>query len=117
MTYFSDEIRPVAGIAAASLAIVLSSAAPQVLAQDARTQALERSIRQLEASLQAVRGELEQVKAESARDAQKLLKMEEKSAAMERTASPAGSSTLTTTKRASSSGTPTSWAKTIRTER
>ena len=70
MTYFSDEIRPVAGIAAASLAIVLSSAAPQVLAQDARTQALERSIRQLEASLQAVRGELEQVKAESARDAQ-----------------------------------------------
>src|SRR5690606_41011478 len=68
MKYFSDEIRLVAGIAAASLAIVLSSAAPHVSAQDARTQALERSIRQLEASLQAVRNELEQVKAESARD-------------------------------------------------
>lgn len=84
MKYFSDEIRLVAGIAAASLAIVLSSAAPQVSAQDARTQALERSIRQLEASLQAVRNELEQVKAESARDAQKLMRIEEKSVAIER---------------------------------
>lgn len=86
MKHVFDPMQLFGGVAAASLAIVLSVGAPQVFAQDARTQALERSIRQLEASLQAVRNELEQVKAESVRDAQKLIRMEEKSAAMERQA-------------------------------
>lgn len=84
MKHFFDKTRPTVSVAAASLAIVMSTVVPQVSAQDARTQALERSLKQLEASLQAIRNELNQVKAESARDAQKLMKIEEKSASMEK---------------------------------
>lgn len=84
MKHFFDKTRPTVSVAAASLAIVMSTVVPQVSAQDARTQALERSLKQLEASLQAIRNELNQVKAESARDAQKLMKIEEKSASIEK---------------------------------
>lgn len=84
MKYFSDKMRTTAAVSAASLAIVLSGAAPEASAQDARTQALERQLQQLEASLQAVRNELDQVKAESARDAQRLIQIEQKSTSIEK---------------------------------
>ena len=79
-----DKARLTVRAAAASVAIVMTVIAPRVAAQDIRTQALEQSIKQLEASLQAVRNELNQLKSESARDAQKLMKMEEKSASIEK---------------------------------
>ncbi|MEO8767110.1 MAG: porin family protein [Nitrosospira sp.] len=84
MKHFFDKTRLAVSVAAVSLAIVMASVAPGALAQDARTQALEQSLKQLEASLQAIRNELNQVKAESARDTQKLIKVEEKSASMEK---------------------------------
>lgn len=85
MKHFSGKRRTAATVvSAASLAIVISVAAPPVSAQDARTQALEQQLRQLEISLQAVRNELEQVKAESARDAQRLMQVEQKSTSMEK---------------------------------
>lgn len=84
MMHFFYKGRPAASVAAASLAIVMSTVVPQVSADDVKTQALERSLKQLEASLQAVRKELDEVKAESARDAQKLMKIEETSASLEK---------------------------------
>lgn len=84
MKPFSDKIRTTAAFSAASFAIVISAVASEASAQDTRTQALERQLRQLEASLQAVRSELEQVKAESARDAQRLMQIEQKSTSIEK---------------------------------
>lgn len=84
MKHFSGRMRATVSVSAALLAIVISTVAPKVSAQDARTQALERQLKQLEASLQAVRGELDQVKEESAREAQRLMKVEEKSTSMEK---------------------------------
>lgn len=84
MKSFSDKMRTTAAVSAASLAIVLCGAAPEASAQDARTQALERQLQQLEASLQAVRNELDQVKAESAREAQRLMQIEQKSTSIEK---------------------------------
>jgi len=84
VNHFFCKTRLGVGAAAASLAIVMASAAPQVSAQDARTQALERSLKELEASLRAVRNELDQIKADSARDAQKLMKVEEMSSSIEK---------------------------------
>ena len=83
MEYCFDKARLTAR-AAAAVAIVMTVIAPRVAAQDIRTQALEQSIKQLEASLQAVRNELNQLKSESARDAQRLVKMEEKSTSIEK---------------------------------
>ncbi|SEO05287.1 hypothetical protein SAMN05216404_110126 [Nitrosospira multiformis] len=84
MKYFFDKMQTTAAVSAASLAIVISVAAPAASAQDARTQALEQQLRQLEASLQAVRNELNQVKAESAREAQRLIQIEQKSTSIEK---------------------------------
>lgn len=84
MKYFFDKMQTTAAVSAASLAIVISVAAPAASAQDARTQALEQQLRQLEASLQAVRNELNQVKAESAREAQRLMQIEQKSTSIEK---------------------------------
>lgn len=84
MKRFFDKTRLSVSVAAASLAIVMATVAPRVSAQDARTEALERSLRQLEASMQAIRSELNQLKSESARDTQKLMKMEERSTSMEK---------------------------------
>jgi hypothetical protein len=84
MKHFSGKRRTTAVVSAASLAIVISVAAPPVSAQDARTQALEQQLRQLETSLRAVRNELEQVKADSARDAQRLMQIEQKSTSIEK---------------------------------
>lgn len=84
MKFSFDNTRPVASVAAASLAIVITTVAPQASAQDAKTEALERSLKQLEASMQAIRSELNQLKSESARDTQKLMKMEERSTSMEK---------------------------------
>ena len=79
-----EKTRQAISVAVASLAIVMATVAPQVSAQDARTQALERSLKELEASLQAVRNELNQIKSESARETQKLMKIEERSASIEK---------------------------------
>ena len=84
MKYFFDKMQSTAAVSAASLAVVISVAAPAASAQDARTQALEQQLRQLETSLRAVRNELEQVKAESARDAQRLMQIEQKSTSIEK---------------------------------
>lgn len=84
MKHFCGRMGATVSVSAALLAIVISTVAPNVSAQDARTQALERQLKQLEASLQAVRGELDQVKADSAREAQKLMRIEEKSTSMEK---------------------------------
>lgn len=84
MKYFFDKMQTTAAVSAASLAIVISVAVPAASAQDARTQALEQQLRQLEASLQAVRNELNQVKAESAREAQRLMQIEQKSTSIEK---------------------------------
>ncbi len=84
MKYFLDKMQSTAAVSAASLAIVISVAAPAASAQDARTQALEQQLRQLEMSLQAVRNELNQVKAESAREAQRLMQIEQKSTSIEK---------------------------------
>lgn len=84
MKYFFDKMQTTAAVSAASLAVVISVAAPAASAQDARTQALEQQLRQLEASLQAVRNELNQVKAESAREAQRLMQIEQKSTSIEK---------------------------------
>lgn len=84
MKHFFVKGRPIVRIIAMLLAVVMSTVVPQVSAEDAKTQALERSLKQLEVSLQAVRKELEQVKAESALEAQKLMKVEEASASMEK---------------------------------
>lgn len=54
-----------------------------LFAQDVRTQALEQQLQQLEATLRAVRNELDQVKAESAREAQRFMKIEKKSSSIE----------------------------------
>ena len=72
------------GITAALLALVMAMAAPQVLAQSARTKALEQSLRQLEVSMQAIRTELNQLKSESARGAHKLMRVEERSVSAEK---------------------------------
>ncbi|ABB75069.1 hypothetical protein SAMN05216403_1114 [Nitrosospira multiformis ATCC 25196] len=84
MKYFLDKMQSIAAVSAASLVIVISVAAPAASAQDARTQALEQQLRQLEMSLQAVRNELNQVKAESAREAQRLMQIEQKSTSIEK---------------------------------
>ncbi len=84
MKHFFDKTRLVVSVAAVSLAIVMATVAPRASAQDARTQALEQSLKQLEASLQAIRNELNQVKAESAREARKIMKIEEMSTSMEK---------------------------------
>src|SRR6187551_2587098 len=84
MKHFSGKRRMATAVSAASLAVVIFVAAPPVSAQDARTQALEQQLRQLETSLRAVRNELEQVKAESARDAQRLMQIEQKSTSIEK---------------------------------
>ncbi len=84
MKQFFDKTRRSVSGATASLVIVMATVAPQAWAQDARTEALERSLRQLETSMQAIRSELNQLKSESARDTHKLMKMEERSASMEK---------------------------------
>lgn len=65
------------------LAVAMTTLPLPLLAQDVRTQALEQQLQQLEASLRAVRNELDQVKAESAREAQRLMKIEKKSSSIE----------------------------------
>lgn len=87
MKHFLDKTRLAVSIAAGSLAIVMATVAPQASAQDARTQALERSLKQMESQLQALRSELNQVKSESAREAQKVMAIEEKTIQIEEKAS------------------------------
>lgn len=84
MKHFLDKTRLAVRVAAGSLLIVVATVAPQASAQDARTQALERSLKQLEASLQAIRNELNQVKSESAREAQRVIKIEEMATSVEK---------------------------------
>jgi hypothetical protein len=83
MKYFLDKTRLAVHVAAASLAIVMATITPQASAQDARTQALERALKQMEVQLQALRNELNQVKSESAREAQKVMAIEEKTIQIE----------------------------------
>jgi hypothetical protein len=78
------KIRPAGSAGAALLAFVMMMPAPAALGQNARTEALEQSLKQLEASMQAIRNELNQLKSESARDTQKLMKIEERSVAVEK---------------------------------
>ncbi|MEO7559100.1 MAG: porin family protein [Nitrosospira sp.] len=84
MKQFFDKTRLSISGAAASFVIVMATVAPQASAQDARAEALERSLKQLEVSMQAIRSELNQLKSESARDTHKLMKIEEKSTSMEK---------------------------------
>src|SRR5688500_3387887 len=84
MKYFFDKMQTTAAVSAASFAIVISVAAPAASAQDTITQAMEHQLRQLEASLQSVRYDLNQVKAESAREAQRLMQSEHKSTSIEK---------------------------------
>lgn len=83
MKYILDKTRLAVRVAAASLVIVMATIAPQASAQDARTQALERALKQMEVQLQALRNELNQVKSESAREAQKVMAIEEKTIQIE----------------------------------
>lgn len=78
-----EETRLAGGVTAAQLPLVIIMAAPQVAGQNARTEALEQSLRQLEAGMQAIRSELNQLKSDSAREAQKLIKIEERSVSVE----------------------------------
>lgn len=87
MKHFLDKPRRAISIAAGSLAIVMATVAPQASAQDARTQALERALKQMEVQLQTLRNELNQVKSESAREAQKVMAIEEKTIKIEEKAS------------------------------
>lgn len=84
MERYFEKARRARGVTAVLLALVGVMAAPQVLAQNARAEALERSLRQLEASMQVIRKELNQLKLESAQEAQKVMKIEERSASTEK---------------------------------
>jgi hypothetical protein len=81
--YFEKK-RLAGSVTVALLGLVTIMAAPQATAQNARTEALEQSLKQLEANMQAIRNELNQLKSESAREAQKLMKIEERSASAEK---------------------------------
>lgn len=87
MKYFLDKTRLAVRVAVGSLVIVMATVAPQASAQDARTQALERALKQMESQLQTLRNELNQVKSESAREAQKVMAIEEKTIKIEEKAS------------------------------
>jgi len=80
----SEKMRQAGGVSAALLALAMTMIAWPALAGDARTEALEQSLKQLEASMQAIRNELNQLKSESARDTQKLMKIEERSVSVEK---------------------------------
>ncbi|SFW34946.1 hypothetical protein [Nitrosovibrio sp. Nv17] len=84
MQYLLDPIRPNSCISAAIFCSAVLAFPLPAFAGDARTQALEQSLRQLEASLRAVREELDQIKAESARESRKLAEIQERSTRLER---------------------------------
>ena len=87
MKYFLGNPRLAIRVTTGSLLIAIAMVAPQASAQDARTQALERALKQLEAQLKVLQGELNQVKSESAREAQKVTAIEEKTIKIEEKAS------------------------------
>ena len=83
MKHFLDKTRLTVSAVAASLVIVMAMVAPPAAAQDARTQALEQTLRQMENQLRALRNELNQMKSDSAREAQKVMAIEEKTIQIE----------------------------------
>ncbi len=89
MKHFLDKTRLTVSAVAASLVMVMAMVAPPASAQDARTQALERALKQMEAQLKVLQSELNQVKSESAREAQKVMAIEEKTIRIEEKASQA----------------------------
>ncbi|MEK6707864.1 MAG: porin family protein [Pseudomonadota bacterium] len=100
MKHFLDKTRLFIRVAVGSLVIVMAMVAPPASAQDARTQALERALKQMESQLQALRSELNQVKSESAREAQKVMAIEEKTIQIEEKASHAKEYTRTAQEKA-----------------
>ncbi|SFW40477.1 hypothetical protein SAMN05216414_1411, partial [Nitrosovibrio sp. Nv17] len=84
MKSFSGGTRTLSGAALVLATVAMTASMPLAFAGDARTQALEQSLRQLEASLRAVREELDQIKAESARESRKLAEIQERSTRLER---------------------------------
>lgn len=100
MKYFLGKPRLAIRVATGSLLIAIAMVAPQASAQDARTQALERALKQLEAQLKVLQGELNQVKSESAREAQKVTAIEEKTIKIEEKASRAKEYTRTAQEKA-----------------
>ncbi len=100
MKHFFDKTRLAVRVAVGSLVIVMATVAPPASAQDARTQALERALKQMESQLQALRNELNQVKSESVREAQKVMAIEEKTIQIEEKASRAKEYTRTAQEKA-----------------
>lgn len=84
MQHFLDKTRLAVRVATGSLLIVIATVAPQAAAQDAKTKTLEQALRQLEVQLQAIRNELNQVKSESAQEAQRVIKIEEMAVSAEK---------------------------------
>ncbi len=84
MKHFLDRTRLTVRVVASSLLIVIATVAPQATAQDAKTESLERAFKQLEIQLRAIRSELNQVKSESAREAQKVMLIEEMATSAEK---------------------------------
>jgi opacity protein-like surface antigen len=100
MKLFLDKTRLAVCVAAGSLIIVMATIAPPALAQDARTQALERALKEMEAQLKVLQSELNQVKSDSAREAQKVMAIEEKTIQIEEKASHAKEYTRTAQEKA-----------------
>jgi len=100
MKHFLDKTQLAVRMAAGSLVIVMATIAPPASAQDARTQALERALKQMEAQLKVLQSELNQVKSDSAREAQKVMAIEEKTIQIEEKASHAKEYTRTAQEKA-----------------
>ena len=83
MTHHLDKAQLAVRVALGSLITVIVMAAPPVFAQDIRTQALEQALKQMERQLQALRSELNQVKSDTAKEAQKVIAIEEKTIKIE----------------------------------
>ena len=76
MIHYLDKAELVVRVAIGSFITVIVMAAPPVFAQDVRTQALEQALKQMERQLQALRSELNQVKSDTAKEAQKVIAIE-----------------------------------------
>lgn len=100
MKHFLDKTRLAIRVAAGSLVVIMTMVAPPASAQDARTQALERALKQMESQVQALRNELNQMKSESAREAQKIMAIEEKTIQIEEKATHAKEYTRTAKEKA-----------------
>ncbi|SDX43605.1 porin family protein [Nitrosomonas halophila] len=77
MKQFFPRKRSTSGFMIGAFGIMAAMASPQVLAQDAATRLLEEQVRTLEQQLQSIRGELDRVKTDTAKDARKVRELEQ----------------------------------------